>query len=89
MQALPATLDALAVLADILVHDDPARAAELAALVVRHPATPQASKRQAALVWGRLASRFPPSGQDPQSALSTLMTQLLATSTPSLPHQIT
>jgi predicted ATPase/transcriptional regulator with XRE-family HTH domain len=47
VRALPQTLDALAGLAAALAGDDPAQAAEIAAVVAAHPAATQSSKGQA------------------------------------------
>lgn len=79
IRALPATLDALAGLATALADDEPARAAEIAALVAGHPAAMEYSRRQAALVQGRLdTQRLPTSVDDARRLLEPLVAQLLA-----------
>ncbi|MCG8347323.1 MAG: tetratricopeptide repeat protein [Chloroflexales bacterium] len=53
-QALPRTLDALVGIACGLAADQPARANELAILVLYHPASTQESRHQAAAILGQL-----------------------------------
>jgi tetratricopeptide (TPR) repeat protein len=79
IRALPVTLDALAGLATALIDDEPARAAEIAALVAGHPAAMEYSRRQATLVQERLtAERSPASVDDARRLLEPLVAQLLA-----------
>jgi predicted ATPase len=81
IRAIPATLDALAGLATALADDEPARAAEIAALVAGHPAAMEYSRRQAILVQERLtAEQLPASVDDARRLLEPLVAQLLAES---------